>query len=386
MKTKMLTFSILVSSINSLLFGFSLISIGNLQKIAKSNFFKLSSQNTSDLNFFNTLFTISTSAIFLGGVLFNIFNRIRNDKKLILFSTASYFFGYFGILQFQNIYNIILCRTIIGLGAGCACYIVPQYIFKLAPPETSGLWCSLHAININLGILIGQACSPLNNLSSWKLAYYPCICIIGLMLILDIFIINVQSDQKDDMNLKELLSNKNARKSLLCVLLLHVSQHLCGVDYLSIYLASILENTYWKIISVAFLAIPSVIISSILLNKYGRKYLYISSSILVSISTAIMIKNKTIGLLLFILGYNIGISNVPWVVPNEVSPGNYVPALTKIGILSNWISAFILLFLFTSIHQLIGDWGYLTYSATMVFMIFYTIFCVPETKGNSEFL
>ena len=380
MKTKMNTYSVIVSSINSMVFGFSLISIGYLNKVASTNF-----KNVGLLSY-DTLFTIAASAIFLGGVIFNIFNRIKNDKTMILFSTAANFLGYFGIILFPNIYNIILCRTIIGLGAGCACFIVPQYIFKLAPPETSGLWCSLHAININIGIFIGQACTPLNTNNSWKLAYYPTICILGLTLILDFFILNVQTEQKAEMNLKELFNNKNSRKSIICVLLLHTSQHLCGVDYLSIFLALILENSYLKIISVAFLAIPSVIISSILLNKYGRKYLYVISAFLVGLSTAVMVKNKIIGLLIFVLGYNIGISNVPWVVPNEVSPSNYVPPLTKIGILSNWISAFLLLFLFTFIHDTIGDWGYLTYSVTMVFMIFYTLLFVPETKGNSNFI
>lgn len=372
--------SIICSSLNSILLGLSFTSFNILEVISSSLYDK------NSLISYSTMSSLAVSSIFLGGLLFNIFNRMKNEKFLILFSTLSMLIGYFLIYLYPSIYLIIISRIIIGLGCGCTCFVVPQYIYTLASEEYKGLWCSIHPINMNVGILLGQGLIKFNTLELWMIPYKIIIIVLCIVLISQIFIINTNKEAEEHTSIKELINIENSSKSIIVVCLMHISQHLSGIDYISIYLPEILNNNYYQVIGIYFLTIPSVIISSILLNKYGRKYLYLLSSLLLSISSVLLIKYKVCGLIIFLIGYNIGLSNVPWVLPNECTPEKYVPPITNLGIISNWGSAYLLLTLFSQLHKMFGDVIFLVYSTFMIGMLLFTIFYVPETKGNNQFI
>lgn len=372
--------SILCSSINSILLGLSFTSFNILESISKSIYVENSFATYSALS------SLAVSSIFLGGLLFNMFNRMKNEKILILFSTFTMLVGYLLIYMHPSVYLILVSRIIIGLGCGCTCFVVPQYIYTLASEEYKGLWCSIHPININLGILLGQSLIKFNTIEDWMTPYKIINIILCILLVSQIFILDTDKDTEESVSISELINNEYSLKSIIVVCLIHISQHLSGIDYISIYLPEILDNNYFLVLGIYFLTVPSVIISSILLNKYGRKYLYMTSVLLISVSSVVLIKYKVQGLVVFLIGYNIGLSNVPWVLPNECTPARYVPPITNLGIIANWGSAYILLTIMSQLHKIFGDVTFLLYSISMLGMLIFTYVYVPETKGNIEFI
>ncbi|WUR04479.1 solute carrier family 2 [Vairimorpha necatrix] len=373
------SFSILLSSLNSLVLGLSFTSFNFIDTKSSSLF------SSSSIFSYKFLSSLAVSNIFLGGLLFFIFNNIRNEKRLIILSTLCTLIGYLFILIYPSVYCILFSRIIIGLGCGCTCYVVPQYIFKLASEDSKGLWCSLHPINLNLGILLGQSLVYFNTVSMYYIPYISICLFLMILCFLQIFLVDIPT-QDGEVSLRNLFTNKRSFKSILVVTLLHISQHFSGIDYISIYLPNILNNEYIKILLVYSITIPSVILSSLLLNKYGRKYLYLISALICCLGSVILVKYKYTGVILFLVGYNVGLSNVPWVVPNEASPPEFVAPITKLIIMSNWASAYFILILMKYVHMKYNDLGFYLYSILMGFMVIFTILFVPETKNNKEFL
>ncbi|KAK6090244.1 hypothetical protein P3W45_000792 [Vairimorpha bombi] len=372
--------SIICSSGNSIILGLSFTSFNILESISKFTYVE------NSFITYSTLSSLAVSSIFLGGLLFNIFNKMKNEKILILFSTFTMLVGYLLMYVYPSVYLILVSRIIIGLGCGCACFVVPQYIYTLASEENKGLWCSIHPINMNLGILLGQSLIKFNTVESWMTPYRIINIVLCFLLLSQIFILDTDKGTEESVSIRELINNEHSLKSIIVVCLMHISQHLSGIDYISIYLPEILNNDYLLVLGIYFLTVPSVIISSILLNKYGRKYLYMISVLLLGISSVVLIKYKVYGLIVFLIGYNIGVSNVPWVLPNECTPERYVPPITNLGIICNWGSAYILLTVLSQFHKIFGDVIFLLYSISMLGMLIFTYVYVPETKGNTEFI
>ncbi|EEQ82906.1 hypothetical protein NCER_100323 [Vairimorpha ceranae BRL01] len=380
MKTLNTTLSIILASINSVILGLSLTSFIFIKTKAESIF-----TGNSYISF-NNISSIAVSNIFLGGLFFNCFNTIKNEKRLIISSTLSAFIGYLFINLYPNIYVIFFSRIIIGIGCGCTCYVVPQYIYTIAPDSIKALLCSLHPINLNLGILIGQSLIKFDTVDYYAITHSILVLALLLLVFLQIFIVDTKKDDGEIVPISELISVRRSYKSIIIVSLLHMSQHLSGVDYVSIYLPEILKNDYIKIVSVYSITIPSSLISSLLLNKYGRKYLYVISAGLLCMCSVLIMNYKVLGLILFLFSYNVGVSTVPWIIPNECTPPRYISPITRLGIISNWGSAYILLIVFKKAHEILNDCTFLIYSALMFFMVIFTLLYVPETKNNSEFL
>ncbi|KAF9763206.1 Solute carrier family 2, facilitated glucose transporter member 3 [Nosema granulosis] len=372
--------SISVASLSSLLFGLGLTSFEITEKISAASEHK-------------GLSTIAIANVFLGGVVGAIileFYKGGGPKKLIIVSSMLNLLGYIFILVCPKIQCILIARIIIGVGNGLSGLTVPYYIFELSPTSYKGLLSSLHPMNINLGIVIGQALSKFNTEALWIFG----IGIIGVLsfisLSMSLFIVNLAKKETKGKTIIDLIRKPEAFKSTKIVLILHLAQHLSGIDYVVVFLGRILKDTYspfYYTLGIMSLSIPANIVCSVLLDRYGRKPLMVMSCSLITISCLLLTfcGRPEFSIVLFVVGYNLGLSNVPWLVPNELAPSEYIAPLSSLGVQVNWLSAFFVVQIFIRITESLKDKTWLIYGGLMAAISLFTLVFVPETKGKEGY-
>ncbi|EOB15272.1 Solute carrier family 2, facilitated glucose transporter member 1, partial [Nosema bombycis CQ1] len=344
----------------------------------------------------------------------------------IILSSLFNLVGYFLIILFPNIYIILISRIFIGIGCGLSGLVVPFYIFKMSPPNLKGVISGIHPLNINLGIVIGQGLGIMNTIELWKYGIGIILIMSLISMILGMFILDddlgiiedgskVGEDINDDHNDRDTNDDHNdedtsddhnagtttphpntptkshsniislwnissSHKSILIVVLLHLSQHLSGIDYVVVFLGSILKDTTYPFLFtllIMSLSIPSNIICSLLLDKLGRKKVLLLSLVLLTLSNLLLIFNNYF-IILYIISYNLGLSNVPWLIPNELSPPKYVPILCSLGVQVNWISAFFIVQIFIKINEILGKYTWLIYGILMGLVGIFSYIVIPE--------
>ncbi|KAF9763179.1 Solute carrier family 2, facilitated glucose transporter member 3 [Nosema granulosis] len=380
----------LISSLSSFTFGMSLTSIGLVIGTINKNYVELGF--TYEYNHYITLFS---TIVFLGAFFssyFNYFFDRFSKKNLLIFNNLFYFTGFFILWKFPRVYLGILARFIIGLGSGISCCSVPGYIFMISNDSNRGFYMSFNSIGIITGLIVGKCLSVFVKEDYFEAALmaimgYLVLHSMALTLIKDV----KPKQDKDDSgqrSILELFSNSKALKSVLLAVSFHVAQHACGVDYFSCFIDEIFEkNDYAGVKGIGCLTFSAIvsISSANYIDKLGRKPMIIISSSIILLSTGIMgtgIVNVPVALL-YMLGFNVGLSSIPWFITNEMFPYEYFNAAQRLSVGINWMSAFIFALSLKPTHEYYGHPTYFFYSFSMTVFIIIVLVLFKETKGKS---
>ncbi|XP_072389790.1 facilitated trehalose transporter Tret1-like [Diabrotica undecimpunctata] len=197
------------------------------------------------------------------------------------------------------------------------------------------------------------------------------------------------------------------RKGILIMTVLNAGQHFCAYSVILMNLHLILENAGTNYMNSAHAAILfaalmliSVIFASFQIDKYGRKVLLLFSSILTAVcllSIAVYFNLKIIGynvisfswipivsIMIYAVVFKLGVGIVPIVITAEIFPNN----LKAIGMtLSDAMfitGGLVAVNLYQFMTEYIGiHVPFYIFGGFAVFITFYTIFFVPETKGKT---
>ena len=230
------------------------------------------------------------------------------------------------------------------------------------------------------------------------------------------------------------LSNKSAYKPLVLSVFLMLFQQFTGSNVVVFYASTILQDA--KVTSANQVAgyavgttqVLAVLLSVVLVDFAGRKVLLVTSSALVCLSTGLLglyyfltdyvcvqhyhvnvtstavlspanlthlpifcepISSKffvlaIFSVILFIIGFSVGWSTIPWVMMSELSPLRVRGLLSGIATLVNWSSAAFVTGIFPvyqSVAQHYGSWW--TLCVITALSIPFVLIFLPETKGRS---
>lgn len=139
-------------------------------------------------------------------------------------------------------------------------------------------------------------------------------------------------------------------------------------------------------------------VSTILIDKAGRRILLIISALIMSICLGVLavyfhlLENQIrdlhftipiISVTLYITVFSLGFGPIPWIMIGELFPSKIKGLASSISAALNWVLAFTVTKLFQNLLDLLGS-GY-TFGTFMIATIFATVFVcclVPETKGK----
>lgn len=389
---KSVFFSSVVASMSSFTFGMLFTSIGLIIPVLEVDYKK---QNLSYE--FGTYVSLFATIVFLGAFVSSYFayllDRISKDK-ILLYNNMFYFVGCLILLKFPLVYAGLIARFLIGLGVGITCCTVPGYIFLISNDSNRGFYMSFNSIGIVTGLVFGKVLNVFVTNKHWEMGFFGIAIYLFLHSLL-LLTLKKEKETGDDtqstkqLTIMQLLNAPGSFKSIVVALAFHIAQHACGIDYFSVFTDELFDKNdeyagYKSIGCLTFSAIVCMI-SAGFIDKLGRKQTIIFSSFILMISTAIMgMKYVNIYIaLIYMFGFNVGLSSIPWFITNEVFPVEYHNAAQRMCVGINWLSAFILSVFLKPAHERYGDSFYFFYSFNMMAFILFVVLLFKETKGKS---
>jgi MFS family permease len=383
-------YSIFISSLSSFSFGICLTVICSLVEVTlnykdidESFICRCVSLTENQIE---TLYTIiPIGAVF--GAIFMYLICVSTRTKIII-NNSLYILGNIFICTMNSYKIILIGRFFIGMAIGITSHTIPSYLNKISYKSMRGFVGSFHSLGIVCGVMVGSLLgSNLNSLNNYKYPYYIVIFYVNIHTILLFFIKNKKEEFLADKNIKglySLFSLKTARKSLIISFLLHLGQQISGINIILLYNPGILIHKEALNISIYYLSecsIMATFISMVLIDKVGRKPLLIISCILCSISLIILNIFKVHGfpVYLYMIGFNIGLNIVPWIISGEVFPSEYFEAGTLFCTVSNWLSNYLAALLYKHFYEKINIFCDLISIVSLFALAAYSKWCFNET-------
>ncbi|KAH0795640.1 major facilitator superfamily transporter [Histomonas meleagridis] len=305
-----------------------------------------------------------------------------------------------------HIWAGVVARFLQGLMTGGFSTICPMYLVEIAPEGYSALFGSLNQIFNVIGVLIFDFVAPSVD---FMILCYIAAAIMLLQSITVWFIMespaceNMKDEDEDDDKPKESICQKRHIKYLIIGVLLMFFQQFCGVNALLSNLATIMNDSgididgnYQAGIGTSA-QIITCIIGGFLMNKFGRRIIWIISEGIVVVSLLIFALNGYLGwtnilslicIFLYMLGFGIGLGPIPWFIVPEYFPDSVRGTAASINCTANWLLVFCIVFIWPPMrNSKMGMYGsMLFYMAISIVGLIFGIFVVkePENQNNDD--
>lgn len=379
----------------------------------------------------------------VGGVIGTLFWGKVSDKlgrKKTGYLTILPFIISWTIMLFaQNIYWMVVSRIIIGIGCSGTIINIPMYVSEIAENKIRGTLGSYVMLFLNAGILFSYI---VGSFSSFHLFVSICLAIPIIHLLSFIWLPespvylfthgkkveaetsllwfrggNSVATAKEialmesrpvqpNVSIFSLFKSKGTVTAFIVGAGLLLGQQFCGILSIITYTVSIFQESgstltpHASAIVVGSLQLCSAWVSTVLVDKTGRKFLLASSFITMAISSSVLgsyffIKSQSvdvtnwtfvpiISLSVHVIAYAMGAGPVPIIVMAET----FSPEIRGVGISScqflGLLFSFITVKLFPTLTSLLGDYGtFWFFGICCIICTIFTIVFVPETKGRT---
>jgi SP family galactose:H+ symporter-like MFS transporter len=386
---------------------------------------------------------IVVSAVLIGAVIGAALGGDLADhvgrRKMILVAALIFAIGAIGTAGAPNVFLLILGRIVVGIAIGIASEVAPLYISEVAPAKVRGSLVSLNQLAITIGIvvsyLIDYALAPI---SGWRymllLAVIPA-AILGIGMIplpetprwlmnhndadearkvlkrirgnvdIEKEIDEIQQGLKQQKAGRAELLNPLVKPALIIGIALAVFQQVTGINTVIYYAPKIFQFAGVTSSSAAIFAtflvgivnVVFTIVAILLLDRVGRRPLLlvglagmVSSLILLGVSfyfsslSGLLGDLATIGLMVYVASFAIGLGPVFWLLVSEIYPLKVRGLAMSIASEANWGSNLIVALTFLTLIQFIGRAGtFWFYAVIGAFAFVFAYLLVPETKGRT---
>ncbi|KPJ13961.1 Facilitated trehalose transporter Tret1 [Papilio machaon] len=203
-----------------------------------------------------------------------------------------------------------------------------------------------------------------------------------------------------------MLTNKASRMALVCGLGLMFFQQFSGINAVIFYTNNIFQSAGSNIppaiatIIVGVVQTIATYVSSLLVEKAGRRLLLLQSCIIMGLCLIILgtyFKLQASGasvasfgwlplvcLVLFIISFSLGFGPIPWMMMAELFSVEFRGSASGITVVVNWCLVFIVTLCFPLMKDAIGIYScFWFFAAFMIICIFFVFFLIPETKGKT---
>ncbi|XP_018325286.1 facilitated trehalose transporter Tret1 [Agrilus planipennis] len=377
---------------------------------------------------------------FPSGIICNIIGR----KSTLLLLLAPFTIGWAFIIWANSVFMIYVGRFLTGIASGACCVAAPLYTCEIAQKEVRGALGSYFQLMVTVGILfayvIGKCMDP------W---HYTIVCATLPFLFFFSFIFQPETphyclsmgrpekarsallqlrgknyDTGLEMDaIKSALDslsgsysfNDNIRKrtvvkAFIISLSLMFFQQMSGINAVVFYATDIFKDSGSKIdpktasIVVALVQVLATILSSLLVDRLGRRILLISSGAVMALSSVLLgvfftlkmdkiIGNGTLtslgflpvtSLCIFVTMYSVGLGPIPWMISSEIFSSELKSIASSVAGTFSWFLAFLVTKFFLELETGIGeDVMFYLFALMSLLGTTFVYFVVPETKGKT---
>lgn len=389
------------------------------------------------------------SMISLSAVLFSLFTPYMQSqigrKNTLIISAIPMILSHIICVFASNTIHFYIARFLLGLGVGGVFSVVPIYTGEIAENHNRGFMGSLMEVILGLGHLFVYIIGPYVHLKtlSWILMSPPILFLIFFIIFAPESpyhyvsngdedkaknaLFKIRSYEKDSVfMLKELESIKETinasklnqislvnafktrpfKRAITITVVLMYFQQFVGITALSSYMQSVFVaadvnfSPEISVIVVSMIQNSSVMFSSFLTDKLGRKLLLIISSSGMGVALSLMgtffyIKHLGYNVESFfwaplaaqagyVFAYNFGQGPVPFVLIGELFSSQTKSYGSSLSAINNLLLAFLTALLYPGLVELVGMHGSFWFFAFNGFLcLFFVLWKIPETKGRS---
>ncbi|XP_048001750.1 facilitated trehalose transporter Tret1-2 homolog isoform X2 [Leguminivora glycinivorella] len=203
-----------------------------------------------------------------------------------------------------------------------------------------------------------------------------------------------------------MVTNRTSRMALICSLGLMFFQQFSGINAVIFYTNQIFTAAGSNIDPVIATIIVGVVqtlatyVSSLLIEKAGRRILLLQSCVIMGLCLIILgiffklQQDKydvtafgwipLLCLVLFIVSFSLGFGPIPWMMMAELFAVEFRGTASGIAVIFNWCLVFIVTLCFPIMMEIIGIYScFWFFAAFMVICVFFVFFLIPETKGKT---
>ncbi|KAL0267621.1 UNVERIFIED_CONTAM: hypothetical protein PYX00_009837 [Menopon gallinae] len=386
----------------------------------------------------------------IGGILATpLYGYFANafGRKMTAILSAVPFFLAFGLKLVANSPLIIFAaRFIAGLGGGGVCLIVPMYIGETSEDHIRGVLGSYFNLFLCFGILFSFIIGSYTGYFILGIVgvSFPILFMVFCMWLPETPVYSLTKNRTDaamnalkklrgnhkglieaeleklaasvrenaqnkGMSMKDMINDKATLKGLIIGGVCMTVQQCSGVSPILNYTVAIFDASGSKLspnlaaIIVGALQLVGALVATIFMDRLGRKFLLLVSSVGMSFSLipiAVFFKLKFSGfdpevlatfgwvpvtsLAIYIIVYAVGFGPVPWVLCSELFKTEAKSPATSFCVFLVWAEAFILLKFFSKLSDLVGiDMCFGLFALCCALGAAFTCFYIPETKGKS---
>lgn len=372
---------------------------------------------------------LGVGPLFLGK-LADLFGRKRS---LLLFSILEVL-GFLLLTFSRHIYLYYLARVIQGFCFGFFTTVMPVFIAEISDDTNRGRFATFVSMFITLGNVYGFVMTLIFDMKAFTV-----ICAVPGIITIVLFYyfipespiylawkqkpvkakeslqkfrnLNFTETEKIFNEIKQICSSTESltctkfleiRKSLYISIGLFIIAQLTGLFAILGYLSSILPlSISMSSIAVGITHCLAILLSSVLIEKYGRRILLLISLATVFSSLFVLgtyfhleiLKLSFISymgwfpaliVVTFIMGFGIGISCVPFAIVGEIFPTNMKAIAASLSLFVAGCANFIIVFTFPICRDTLGlDWCFWILGFMSLLGYIFIFISVPETKGKS---
>ena len=388
---------------------------------------------------FHGLFIMSMAL--WGTVVGSLFGGIPTQrigrKNTLIWIGILYFVSAIGSGLATDPYMFSFFRFIGGLGVGASTVAGPAYISEISTPKNRGKLVALYQFNLVLGILIAFISNYLlegfdgSNDWRWMIGVEALPAAIYFFAVLGVpksprWLVVVKNDIKGakeilikmgeedpEKELQDIIESEKQnetkepffrkyRKPLMLAFLIAFFNQLSGINFVLYYAPEIFslaglgsEESLFNSIAIGGINLVFTFVGLYFIDRVGRRQLLIIGSIgyIISLSMIALSFYADLGtatlvvsMMAFIASHAVGQGTIIWVFISEIFP-NHVRAFgTAFGTGTHWIFAALITLLGPVVINLfkVNPWPIFAFFAgTMVLQLFFALFMMPETKGES---
>ncbi|XP_075717715.1 solute carrier family 2, facilitated glucose transporter member 2 [Rhinoderma darwinii] len=394
--------------------------------------------------------SLSVSVFSLGGLVSSFFvgwiaDKLGRIKAMMVVNTLAVIGALLmGLAPLGQAHALVIAgRLITGLYCGLSSGLVPIYIGEISPTSLRGALGTLHQLGIVTGILISQVVGLdfiLGSKDLWPvllgLSGVPAVIQTVLLFFCPespryVYIklgreevakrilrklrgdydsskdIEEMKREKEEaasekkVSILQLFKSPNYRQPLLVSLVLHMSQQFSGINGIFYYSTSIfyksgISQPVYATIGVGAVNTISTIVSVFLVERAGRRSLYLIGlsgmsvcAVIMTIALALLHDHAwmsylcMVAIFLFVIFFEVGPGPIPWFIVAELFSQGPRPAAMAVSGFCNWTCNFIIGMCFQYIADACGPYVFIIFAILLFGFTIFTYFKVPETKGKS---
>lgn len=197
----------------------------------------------------------------------------------------------------------------------------------------------------------------------------------------------------------DLFQKKYARPIIVAVGLMTLTQF-SGLPGYTFYMTNIFVlagiSSKAGYVTLAIVKILSTTMAIFLIDKFGRRTLLMVSaagtclgSLLTGFSFSLQDDHYWIsslalmGVSVYFVSFNLGISGIPWIIMSEIFPINVKGSAGSLCNLTYWFSSWVVSYTFNFLLEWSSTGTFIIFAGVSAFGFLFTVMLVPETKGRS---